>query len=74
MKERLKSEDYHPYTAGFIPHQEEQVESKFNSKEKYNYSNMQMNLGSENRMMKKIDSNDSEPLSPFEKLTLKHKA
>jgi hypothetical protein len=24
-------------------------------------------------MMKKIDSNDLEPVSPFEKLTLKHK-
>jgi hypothetical protein len=24
-------------------------------------------------MMKKMDSNDSEPVSPFEKLTLKHK-
>lgn len=38
--------------------------------EKYGYANLQMN---DNRMMKKIDSNDSEPPSPFEKLTLKHK-
>lgn len=30
-------------------------------------------LASDSNLMKKMDSNDSDPLSPFQKLTLKHK-